>query len=83
MRLAIGAFVMPRFLCEIMAALVGGSIAVPAGTDRDFFERHLARWIRRFFANLEHVASADFYARVGTLGRIFVDVEIEAFSIPD
>ena len=69
--------------CEIMAGLVGGSIVAPAGADRDFFERHLAPWIRRFFSDLEHAKSADFYARVGALGRIFVDVEVEAFSFSD
>jgi len=70
-------------LCEVMAGLVGGSIAAPAGADRDFFDRHLAPWIRRFFADLGHAKSADFYARVGSLGRTFVDVEIEAVSLPD
>ena len=29
------------FLCEVMAGLVGGGIAAPAGADRDFFEQHL------------------------------------------
>lgn len=37
-------------LCEIMAGLVGGGIAAPAGADREFFEKHLAPWIRRFFS---------------------------------
>ena len=68
-------------LCEIMASLIGGDLAVPAGADREFFEKHLARWIRRFFVDLENVKSADFYARVGSLGRTFVDVETEAFAI--
>ena len=68
-------------LCEIMAGLIGGDFAAPAGTDREFFEKHLARWIRRFFVDLENVKSADFYARVGSLGRTFVDVETEAFAI--
>jgi TorA maturation chaperone TorD len=70
-------------LCELMAGLDDGGIAAPAGADREFFERHLAPWIRRFFADLEHAKSADFYARVGALGRIFVDVEVEAFSLSD
>ena len=69
-------------LCEIMAGLVGGGIAAAAGADRDFFERHLAPWIGRFFADLEQARSANFYARVGTHGRTFVDVETEAFSLP-
>jgi TorA maturation chaperone TorD len=68
-------------LCEIMASLIGGDLAVPPGADREFFEKHLARWIRRFFVDLENVKSADFYARVGSLGRTFVDVETEAFAL--
>ena len=68
-------------LCEIMAGLVGGGIAAPAGADREFFEKHLARWIRRFFVDLEQARSAGFYACVGALGRTFVEVETEAFAL--
>jgi TorA maturation chaperone TorD len=59
-------------LGEIMARLVGGDIAGPAGSDRAFFNEHLAPWIGRFFADLELAQSADFYARVGSLGWVFV-----------
>jgi TorA maturation chaperone TorD len=69
-------------LCEIMAGLVGGGIAAPAGADRDFFQKHLAPWVGRFFVDLEQAKSADFYARVGSLGRTFVHVEAEAFAFP-
>jgi TorA maturation chaperone TorD len=68
-------------LCEIMAGLVGGDIAGPAGVDREFFERHLAPWVRRFFVDLEQTKSADFYACVGSLGLTFVDIEMEAFAL--
>jgi len=68
------------FLCEIMAGLAGGDIAAPPGADREFFESHLAPWIGRFFVDLEHARSADFYACVGALGRIFIDLETEALS---
>ena len=68
-------------LCEIMAGLVGGGIPAPVGADRDFFEKHLLPWIRRFFVDLEHAESANFYACVGGLGRTFVDVETEAFAL--
>jgi TorA maturation chaperone TorD len=68
-------------LCEIMTGLVGGDIAAPAGADREFFEKHLAPWIRRFFLDLERAQSAGFYARVGALGRTFVEVETEAFAL--
>jgi TorA maturation chaperone TorD len=69
-------------LCEIMAGLAGGEIAVPAGADREFFEQHLAPWVRRFFVDLEAARSAEFYARVGSLGRTFVDIETGAFALP-
>ena len=69
------------FLCEIMAGLAGGRIAAPDGADRDVFERHLSPWIGRFFADLERAKSADFYASVGALGRIFIDIEAEAFAL--
>src|SRR6266404_3752423 len=32
-------------LCEIMAGIVSGRFAAPAGADRHLFERHLAPWI--------------------------------------
>jgi TorA maturation chaperone TorD len=69
-------------VCEVMAGLVGGDIAGPINADRDFFEKHLAPWIRRFFADLEKAEAADFYARVGLLGRTFVDIETEGFTLP-
>jgi TorA maturation chaperone TorD len=68
-------------ICEIMAGLISGDIAGPVGADREFFEKHLAPWIRRFFVDLEKAESVDFYARVGSVGRIFVDVETEAFTL--
>jgi len=68
-------------LCEIMAGLVDGGIAAPAGAERDFFEKHLLPWIRRFFVDLEHAEAADFYARVGSLGRAFMDVETQAYAL--
>jgi TorA maturation chaperone TorD len=67
-------------LCQLMAELIDGDVAVPTGADREFFEIHLAPWIRRFFVDLEKIESVDFYARVGSLGRTFVDIEAEAFA---
>jgi TorA maturation chaperone TorD len=69
-------------LCEIMAGLAGGALPAPAGSDRQIFEKHLAPWIGRFFADLERAESANFYRRVGALGRAFIDIETEAFALP-
>jgi TorA maturation chaperone TorD len=70
-------------LCEIMAGLASGNLPAPAGSDRMIFEKHMTPWIGRFFADLEHAEAADFYRRVGAIGRIFVDIETEAFDLAD
>ena len=69
-------------LCEIMAGIISGHLPAPAGTDQQLFEKHLAPWIGRFFADLERAEAASFYRSVGTLGRIFVDIETGAFALP-
>ena len=46
------------------------------------FEKHMAPWIGRFFADLERAEAAQFYRHVGTLGRLFIDIEAEAFALP-
>ena len=63
--------------------------ALPAADSRrrpaptaQLFEKHLAPWIGRFFADLERAEAADFYRRVGTLGRVFMEIETEAFALP-
>ena len=68
-------------LLEVMAGLANGQIVAPGETARDIFETHLKPWIGRFFSDLEHAQAATFYACVGTLGRIFTEVEAEAFSL--
>jgi TorA maturation chaperone TorD len=69
-------------LCEIMAGLVGGHISAPARADRAVFAMHTVPWIGRFFADLERAESADFYTRVGAVGRTFVEIETQAFALP-
>jgi TorA maturation chaperone TorD len=70
-------------LCEIMAGLVGGSFRAPLEQQRQFLDRHLTPWIGRFFADLERAKTADFYRPVGTIGRLFIEIEIEAFALPE
>jgi len=69
-------------LCEIMAGLASGRFGADAGSDVQIFDKHLAPWLGRFFADLERSEAADFYRRVGTLGRVFMDIETEAFALP-
>jgi TorA maturation chaperone TorD len=69
-------------LCEIMAGLASRRFPAPAGADRELFEQHLAPWIGRFFADLERAEAADFYRRIGALGRVFMGIESDAFALP-
>ena len=68
-------------LCEVMAGLAAGRFAAEPGADRRFFERHLAPWAPRFFADLETAKFGRFYRPVGTIGRLFMAVEAEAFAM--
>ena len=68
-------------LCEIMAGLADGRFGGPAGADRELFEKHLAPWIGGFFADLEHAKTAEFYRGIGTVGRLFIEIESEAFTL--
>jgi TorA maturation chaperone TorD len=69
-------------LCEIMSGLASRRFEAPAPAERELFEQHLAPWIGRFFADLERAEAADFYSRVGALGRVFVEIETQAFALP-
>jgi TorA maturation chaperone TorD len=69
-------------LCEVMAGLAGGQFPAPVERQRQIFEKHLAPWIGRFFADLEVADAGDFYRRVGAVGRLFIDIETEAFALP-
>jgi TorA maturation chaperone TorD len=65
-----------------MAGLINGRLPAAAGADRELFDKHLSPWIGRFFSDLEQGEAADFYRSVGTIGRLFVDIETEAFALP-
>jgi len=69
-------------LCEIMSGLASRRFPAPKGSDEKVFKSHLAPWIGRFFTDLERAEAAKFYRAVGTLGRVFIDIETEAFSLP-
>ncbi len=70
-------------LCEVMAALITGELGTRADLARqqEFFDRHIAPWAGRFFADLEAAQAAVFYRPVGTIGRLFVELEGEGFAL--
>ncbi len=67
-------------LCEIMACFAAGSFPASPEAQRAFFEKHLSRWMGRLFSDMEKAETAKFYRSVGTLGRVFLEIETEAFT---
>ncbi|MEN8129572.1 MAG: molecular chaperone TorD family protein [Pseudomonadota bacterium] len=67
-------------LCEVMGMII---VENQLGFEKQkaFFETHLAPWISRFFTDLTQAKSARFYQAVGELGRCFMEVEKQYFSM--
>ena len=70
-------------LCEMMAGLIRGRFGSPADLSRqkEFFATHIGPWAGHFFSDLEAAQGSVLYAPVGTVGRVFMDIEKEAFRM--
>ena len=70
-------------LFEMIAGLIEGGFGAPAdqATQREFFDAHIGSWAGQFFADLESTKAADFYAPVGAVGRVFMEIEATAFEM--
>ncbi len=70
-------------LLEMMGGLITGRFGPPAdlAAQARFFNTHIGSWAGHFFADLEAANASVFYAPVGTAGRIFMEIEREAFRM--
>lgn len=68
-------------LCEVMACLARGDYDADLAEQAKFFDRHIKPWAARFFADLEMSSGANFYRALGRVGRVFVELEAEAFAL--
>jgi len=70
-------------LCEMMHGLITGAFGEPAdvATQKEFFDAHIRPWAPRFFEDLEKARSAVLYMPVGTVGRVFLEIEAQAFEM--
>ena len=69
-------------LCDVMANFASGEIEADIATQKAFFDAHIKPWAIRFFADLEISQRAEFYRNVGRVGRTFLELESEAFTLP-
>lgn len=67
-------------LFDAMSNLAAREIGEGYETEKAFFTAHLKPWAARFFADLEVMRERPFYAAVGAVGRLFMEIEEEAFS---
>ena len=70
-------------LMEMMAAMIVGRFGSPADitAQKQFFNKHIGPWAGHFFTDLEEAKTSVFYSPVGTVGKIFMAVEAEAFRM--
>lgn len=70
-------------LCEIMHGMIKGEFGkpIPLASQFRFFDNHLGNWAPKFFEDLEATQSARFYMPVGLIGKLFLEIEGEAFKI--
>jgi len=70
-------------LCEMMSGLITGGFGDPAelAEQRKFFDTHIGCWAPRFFEDLQGAQSAVLYMPVGTIGRLFMAIEAQAFEM--
>jgi TorA maturation chaperone TorD len=69
-------------LCDLMANFASGAIEADIETQKAFFEAHIKPWAMRLFADIEVSQRAEFYRSVGRVGRTFLELESEAFTLP-
>jgi len=70
-------------LCEMMSGLIRGRFGEPADMDgqKEFFSKHVGPWAGHFFTDLEGAKGSVFYAPVEAIGRVFLEIEREAFRM--
>lgn len=70
-------------LMEMMAGLITGRFSAPATlqAQKTFWNKHIGPWARHFYSDLESAKNSVLYASVGTVGRLFLEIEREAFQM--
>ncbi|HHI81638.1 MAG TPA: molecular chaperone TorD [Rhizobiales bacterium] len=68
---------------EIMAGLIDGAYGEPLALaeQKKFFDTHVNSWAPHFFADLEEAEYSVLYAPLGTIGRLFIKIEQDAFAM--
>ncbi|NOE26241.1 MULTISPECIES: molecular chaperone [unclassified Ruegeria] len=70
-------------LMEMMAGMIVGRFRSPASLEdqKAFWSKHIGPWAAHFYSDLEAAENSVLYASVGTAGRVFMEIEREAFRM--
>ncbi len=68
-------------LFDVMRGLIVGEFEADGLDDRIFFDRHVRPWASRLFVDLELTQTSALYRSVGTVGRVFLDIEAGAMAL--
>ncbi len=70
-------------LFEMMAGLIDGTFgeSLSLAEQKHFFNKHIDSWASHFFSDLEGAKKSVLYAPIGTIGRLFMDIERDAFKM--
>ncbi|WP_050603610.1 molecular chaperone [Ruegeria sp. 6PALISEP08] len=70
-------------LMEMMAGMIVGRFGATASLEdqKAFWNKHIGPWAAHFYSDLEAAETSVLYASVGTAGRVFMEIEREAFRM--
>jgi len=70
-------------LMEMMAGMIVGRFGSTATLEdqKAFWNKHIGPWAAHFYSDLEAAENSVLYASVGTAGRVFMEIEREAFRM--
>ncbi len=70
-------------LCEMMAGFIDGSLGRPLALEEQkaFFSAHIGNWAPVLFRDMEAAKASILYAMLGSIGRVFLDIEERAFAM--
>ncbi|MEP3279136.1 MAG: molecular chaperone TorD family protein [Stappiaceae bacterium] len=70
-------------LMEIMGGLISGRYDAQTSPEiqRDFFMTHIEPWAGHFYRDLEAAEASRFYQPIGRIGRLFIEIEVDAFGM--
>jgi TorA maturation chaperone TorD len=68
---------------DIMVGLIRGDFgrSFTLAEQAEFYRKHIEPWVGMLMSDIEGAKTAVFYAPAGTIGKLFIEIESQAFSM--